>query len=247
MSNNYNGNYQVGTSPLHNLNPTVKMVMLFMFVLICLFKYNYYLLIGILLITAINIFLSAIHIKYYINVIFKFIFFLMLEAVVLYRYHIAIQSITIINVKVVALVLYLLMILYTTSSDHLGRAIARIISIFDFGGNNKKKIEKKMVGIFKKIYYKANTKKNLLISQMISSSIRKDDSKVTTIISIFKNRKKIKEETKQSFSEYEIEGKYKLDGWKNNSYQYHKKIFIFEILYFMVHFSLIIYYILKVR
>ena len=239
--------YQPSHSLLHNTNPNIKLFTLFLFILICLFKYNYYILLGIVLLTLFNILLSTVHIKFYIRPVFKLLPLLLILMAILYRYQVPLILILVINLKIFAVQVYLLMIIYTTAPDFLASGIAKGITVFNFIGLNISKIEEGINNLLKKIIYSADAKNKLLISQMISKGTSTENNDFAKISFLFKNHKPIKKVINNSLDEYKIEKKYKLHGENKKRYKYYNGNKFIVASYVFIHLIIIVYYILEVR
>ena len=247
MQNNSNIVYRPNASLVQNINPLIKIVCFLLFTLACFFKYNYYLLVIMTSIVIIIIIFSNIHVKYYINIIFKMFFPMAIIGALLYRYQVEPVNIMVSALKILFWIICLSSYLSTTAPDKLGKSISVIINLFNFIGINPKIIELSIIKFLKKIYFIFNIKKELLEHQALKGKDYKHSNYLSKKFLILKNKKQISQFGKSKVIEFQEEMKYKMYDNNLKKYPYRKKIGIFDCIYLGLHLSLLIIYILVVR
>lgn len=247
MFDKYKFSYQPNNSIIHMLNPVIKIACFFIFFLSCFFRYDYYLLIIMTGITLLLVFFSNVHIKYYLKVIYKLIFVFLLAGVIMYRFTMSLDEIIPILLKVLYLILYIYVILYTTPPEKTAKGLSAVLNTFNIFGIKKEKIEKFITFSLKKVYFSLDSTDEVLASKSLKGQDYAYKNNFSKKLLIFKSRKGISEINKEKMAEYQDELKYKMYDTNKKKYPYRKKIGIIDIIVLMAHLSLIIYYIARVR
>ena len=121
MLNKLDYSYNDEISLIHRIDPLLKFIGLFIYILVCLFKYD--------------------NILFIINLSLVFIIILFSNvSIFIYLYQLDIMDINIVVFKIVFLVLYMAVIVYTTTKEDIGKGLAKVINVFNLIGINIKKI-----------------------------------------------------------------------------------------------------------
>lgn len=119
--------YYNTSSFIHNLNPIIKIICILIFTIISLVSDNILFLISLLLFLILNIFLSKVPIKLYINnlkFILPMIIFIFLINLIFTNIYSTIESI----IKIILFILYSQILLYTTKPNDITYALEELLS-----------------------------------------------------------------------------------------------------------------------
>lgn len=248
MYNNLNYSYNDEKSILHNINPLCKFIGLFIYILLCLLKYNNLLFIMTLCLVFIMILCSNVSILRYFKIVWNLKYLIIVMYFFMLHKNMAIQDINIIIFKIVFLVLYCFLILYTTTKEDIGRGLAKILNLFNLIGINLKKISSFITGrIFFILCYI-----EILNKVVVYGEYRGVDYSQSNILNkvkiIIMNLKRVYKESKSVMTQRKNDMKYKLyDGNIVSKYKYEKKLVMIDYLFIAINIILVIYYVLKVR
>ncbi len=248
MLNNLDYTYNDEDSIIHRINPLLKFIGLFIYILVCLFKYDNVLFILNISLVFMLILLSNISIIKYLKVVWKLKYLIIVLYFMLYHYGLEIIDINIIVFKLIFLILYIVMIIYTTTKEDIGKGLAKGLNIFNIIGINLKKISSFITNIITFIISYIDTMK-----EVINSGENKGiDYSHSNILNKFKlvlvNLKRVYKVCKNKMRLRKSDMKYKLyNGNIISKYKYRTKLAIFDFAYIFMNIGLIIYYVLKVR
>ena len=248
MLNNLDYTYNDEDSIIHRINPLLKFIGLFIYILVCLFKYDNILFILNISLVFVLILLSNVSILRYLKVVWKLKYLIIILYFMLYHYGLEIIDINVIVFKLVFLVLYIALIVYTTTKEDIGRGLSKGLNIFNIIGINLKKISSFITNIITFIISYIDTMK-----EVINSGENKGiDYSHSNILSKFKlvlvNLKRVYKDCKNKMRLRKSDMKYKLyNGNIISKYKYRTKLAIFDFAYIFMNIGLIIYYVLKVR
>lgn len=248
MLNNLDYTYNDEDSIIHRINPLLKFIGLFIYILVCLFKYDNILFILNISLVFVLILLSNVSILRYLKVIWKLKYLIIILYFMLYHYGLEIIDINVIVFKLVFLVLYIALIIYTTTKEDIGRGLSKGLNIFNIIGINLKKISSFITNIITFIISYIDTMK-----EVINSGENKGiDYSHSNILNKFKlvlvNLKRVYKVCKNKMRLRKSDMKYKLyNGNIISKYKYRTKLAIFDFAYIFMNIGLIIYYVLKVR
>ncbi len=248
MFNRLDYSYNDEESIVHNINPLFKFIGLFIYILICLLKYNNLLFIMNLSLVFILILLSNVSILRYIKIVWRLKYILIIIYFMMIHNNVAIIDINIMVFKIVFLILYIALIIYTTTKEDIGKGLAKILNIFNIIGLNLKKISSFITNIITFIINYIDILGEVIISGEFKGIVYSHSNILSKIKLIFSNLKRVYKESKKVMSIRKSDMKYKLyDGNIVSKYKYRNKLMLFDYLYLLGNISLIIYYILKVR
>ena len=194
------------------------------------------------------ILLSNVSILRYLKVVWKLKYLIIILYFMLYHYGLEIIDINVIVFKLIFLILYIVMIIYTTTKEDIGKGLAKGFNIFNIIGINLKKISSFITNIITFIISYIDTMK-----EVINSGENKGiDYSHSNILNKFKlvlvNLKRVYKDCKNKMRLRKSDMKYKLyDGNIISKYKYRTKLVIFDYAYIFMNIGLIIYYVLKVR
>ena len=164
MLNNLDYTYNDEDSIIHRINPLLKFIGLFIYILVCLFKYDNVLFILNISLVFMLILLSNISIIKYLKVVWKLKYLIIVLYFMLYHYGLEIIDINIIVFKLIFLILYIVMIIYTTTKEDIGKGLAKGLNIFNIIGINLKKISSFITNIITFIISYIDTMKEVINS-----------------------------------------------------------------------------------
>lgn len=248
MLNNLDYTYNDEDSIIHRINPLLKFIGLFIYILVCLFKYDNVLFILNISLVFMLILLSNISIIKYLKVVWKLKYLIIVLYFMLYHYGLEIIDINIIVFKLIFLILYIVMIIYTTTKEDIGKGLAKGLNIFNIIGINIKKISSFITNIIAFIIDYIDTMKEVINSGENKGIMYSHSNILNKIKLVFINLKRVYKDCKNKMRLRKSDMKYKLyDGNIISKYKYRTKLVIFDYAYILLNISLIIYYVLKVR
>ena len=248
MFNNLDYTYNDENSIIHRINPLIKFIGLFIYILVCLFKYDNILFILNLSLVFILILLSNISFLRYLKIVWKLKYIIIIIYFMLYHYGMELIDINIIVFKLIFLILYIALIIYTTTKEDIGRGLARIINIFNLIGINIKKISSFITNIITFIIIYIDTMKEVINSGENKGIVYSHSNILNKIKLVFINLKRVYKDCKNKMRLRKSDMKYKLyNGNIISKYKYRTKLAIFDYAYILMNIGLIIYYVLKVR
>lgn len=248
MLNKLDYSYNNEESIIHRLNPVVKIFGLFIYVLICMLKFNNILFIVNISVVFCLILLSNINILRYLKIVWKLKYILVIMYFYMIHKDMEFMDINVLVFKFVFLVLYIALIVYTTTKEDLGRGGALSVNMFNLIGISFKKISlfiTNVVTFFE--YFIVNM--NDIFTNL---EIKGNDYTHNNIIAKFKlfilNIRLVFKKTKDNMKSRKNDMKYRLyDGNVKSQYKYRNKLCIFDYLFIILNIGMIIFYILKVR
>ena len=240
--------YNSGDSIVHRLNPVVKMIGFIIYALICCLKFDYLLFIVSTGFVFMLLLLSNIRIVKYFNVLFKFILILIAMFIFMRSKNIELFDISIILIKFAFCILYLVMIIYTTTKNDLGRGSAKILDVFNLIGFSFKKICCFLTNFY---YYPGlflDTYIEVFTNLEIKGKVYSHNSIIDRIALFFKNVKLVFRKTNEKMKSRKENMKYRLyKGNVKSKYKYRNKLCIFDYIFIIFNIGLLVFYIVKVR
>lgn len=248
MLNKLDYSYNNEESIIHRLNPVVKIFGLFVYVLICLLKFNNILFILNISIVFSLLLLSNIKILKYLKVIWKLKYILIIMYAYMYHKEMAFVDMNILIFKFIFFVLYGVMLVYTTTKEDLGKGGAISINVFNIIGISLRKISSFITNIFAYLLIWIDTYNEVIISLEIKGNIYTHSNLIDRIKLFFANIKLVFDKCHNKMKSRTNDMKYKLyNGSVKSQYKYRKKLCIFDFLFIILNIGMIIFYILKVR
>ena len=248
MFNKLDYSYNDEDSIVHRLNPTLKILGLIVYVLISFLKFNYILFgISIGLVFVLLLF-SNIRFTRYLKVLSMTVLFIV--AVYIYMVHRNSKIFIIFSVitELIFLILYVMMIIYTTTRKDLGFGSAKIVDLFNLIGINFKKISSFITCLYIYPGMFLDTCDDIFTSMEIKGKVY-SQAVITEKISIFfKNILFVIRKTNDKMKLRKESMKYRLyNGNVKSKYKYRNKLCIFDYIFIIVNVGMLSFYILKVR
>ena len=248
MLNKLDYSYNDEISIIHRINPVIKLFGLFIYVLICLLKYNNYLFIANLSFIFLLMLLSNVNILRNFKLVWKFKFIILIMYVVMYHYQMSIVDINIIVFKFIFFLVYLSVIYYTTTKEEIGIGLSKIVNIFNLIGIDLRKIASFFTNIITSVICFFDTLGDTLISGEIKGNVYTHSNIIDKYKLYVRYFKKVYKSSKDKMKKRKNDMKYKLynDNIKKR-YKYGKKLGIYDYLFILINIGFIVFYILKVR
>ena len=147
QSNKYFGSFYPVNSSIHRLNPVVKLLCLFLFIIPLIGSMTIKLHIVILFFIIMLIYTSNVPLKFYFNMMYGLRYIFILIVFFLASKGLTLESAVVILIKIIAIVEYLALIFFTTSPSELKYGIEKFISPFNLLNLNLGKFSNLVVGI----------------------------------------------------------------------------------------------------
>ena len=167
-----------------------------------------------------------------------------------YMYHkqIVFVDMNIIIFKFVFFVLYVIMIVYTTTKEDLGKGVSKVLNIFNLVGISLRKISSFLTNIFTYFLIWIDTYNEVFTCLEIKGNNYTYSSLIQKLKMFFSNFKLVIKKCNSKMSLRKKDKKYKLyNGNVKSQYKYRRKLYIFDYLFIILNIGMIIFYILKVR
>jgi len=247
MLNKLDYSYNNENSFIHKINPSIKLLGLFFYVLFCLLKYNNYLFICNITLVFILMLFSNVDYKRYLKVISKWIFLLIFLYVFLYSKEMVIRDINIIIFKILFFVLYFKCLLFTTTREEFGKGGSVLLNLFNLIGLSLRRIGINISNIFSFIYYFIDTCKDYFINISIKGGCA-DLSIFDKLVHFFKefgNICKLSiDKSKQRKKDLLVK---MYDKHLHSAYKYRYKLKWYDYVFVIIYIGMLIFYIWKVR
>ncbi len=248
MLNRLDYSYNGGDSIVHRLNPVVKILGLIVYVLICFLSKDYLLFVISTGFVFLLLLFSGISVFRYLKVIGKLLLVLIAIYIFMRSKNMKFMDMNIIINKFVFSVLYLMMIVYTTTKKDLGTGSARILDIFNLIGISFKKISSFFTSIYIYPGLFIDTCEEVFTNLEIKGKDYGYSSLTDKIGLFFKNIKLIFKKSNEKMKNRKVNMKYRL--YKSNvksKYKYRNKLCIFDYIFIIVNIGILVFYIVKVR
>ncbi len=248
MLNRLDYSYNNEESIIHRLNSVVKIFGLFIYVLICLLKFNNILFIVNISLVFMMLLLSNIKILKYLKVVWKLKYILIIMYAFMYHKEVSFIDMNIIIFKFVFFMLYGVMLVYTTTKEDLGKGGAKAINMFNVIGISLRKISSFITNIFAFFLIWIETYNEVFTSLEIKGHVYTHSNVIDRVKLFFKNVKLVFIKSKSKMKSRVSDMKYKLyRGSVKSKYKYRRKLCIFDYLFIILNICMIVFYILKVR
>lgn len=119
LSKNVIGKYYDTNSLIHNMNPIIKIICLFIFIILSFFSFNFYFNLFIFILIILLILLSNVPFNYYFNSIYNVKFLLLFIFVINILFNNGFYVAFILVMRIIFTLLYSMLILYTTKIDEI--------------------------------------------------------------------------------------------------------------------------------
>ena len=248
MLNKYDYSFNYEDSFVHRMSPLIKIFSLFVYILVCLFKYNNYLFIFSLSYVFCLLLLSNIKLRKYIKVIWKFKYILIIIAFYMYSRDISLIDGSVVMLKIIFLILHIFMILFTTTRSQVVRSLTWLVDRINIIGFNKKKIYNFIDNIYSFIFKFIDVYNDTIIYKEIngidyvhSNILSRSKLVLCNVKNVYKNTKSkvhnIKKDKKNRLFDERIISKYK----------YVNRLCIMDYLVLIINIGMVIFYVMKVR
>lgn len=248
MLNKLDYSYSSEESILHRINPVVKLFGLFIYVLLCLLKFNNILFICNIAFVFLLILLSNVNIVKYLMVVWKLKYIIIIMYAFMYHIDMAFIDMNVIVFKFVFFILYLSMIVFTTSREDIGKGISIVVDRINIIGISFKSITTFFTNILVFISTFVESYNEIFITEGIKGKVYSCGNIIDKCNYLGTNFKLVLGITKDKMNDRKIEMKYRMykKGVKSK-YKYRNKLFIFDYLYVILDVVMVVFYLLKVR
>ena len=248
MLNRLDYSYNGEESIVHRLNPVVKIIGLIVYVLICFLKFNNLLFIVSTCLVFALLLLSNIRITKYLLVVWKLKLVIIAMYIIMGHNNMALVDMNIVVFKFVFIVLYLMMIVYTTTVKDLGHGSAKIVDVINLIGINFKKISSFITNIYVYLGMFLDTYIEVFTNLEIKGKVYSHNSITDRIELFFKNIKLVFKKTNEKMKSRKNNMKYRLyKSDVKSKYRYRNRLCIFDYIFIIVNIGMLAFYILKVR
>lgn len=244
QTNKYFGSFYPVNSSIHRLNPVMKLICLFLFLIPLIGSMSLKLHIVILFFIIMIMYTSNVPLKFYFNMLYGLRYIFIIIIFLLASKGLTKEEAIVILIKISSFIEYLALIFYTTSPSELKYGIEKTLQPINLFNLNLGKFSNKIVGIITFFPLLFTTEREVLKS----ASARGLDyyhsdilAKIVAVLSSFRNTlritiKKIKDI--KFASELRM---YKVTKFRTNLRT--NSIKFFDIMLLLVHFIFVLYYI----
>ena len=239
FSNTSFGSFYPVNSKIHRLNPIVKLLNFILMILILLLTNNQQIHIFLLIFVFVMILLSYVPIKYYFNTFYSLRYIYIFIAFICYFMGLDLNSYLIYTSKLVIFVLYLNVIVFTTSVSETIYSIEKFLNLFNFLNLKVVKLAVKINNLLRYYPLYLETKNKILLS----SSMRGVNIGFFDIKRKIKLHKKVKKLTKVRNEETFLYSELRLyDINKHRTNFRTNKVGFYDILFLVFHLVLLYIY-----
>lgn len=248
MFNKLDYSYNGGDSIVHRLNPVVKILGLIIYVLICFLEFDYLLFsISIGVVFTLLLF-SNVSLIRYLKILSKFILIIIAMYIIMVHRNISTFNIVVTIVEFLFFILYLLIIIYTTTKIDLGKGSSKIVDVFNIIGFSFKKICSFITCLYIYPGVFLDTYNEVFTNMEIKGKNYSYGDMLDRIELFFKNIKLVFKRTNKKMKSRKDNMRYRL--YKSNvksKYKYRNKLCIFDYIFIIVNIGMLVFYIVKVR
>ena len=247
LSNRYFGSFYPVNSSIHKLNPVIKLICLFLFIIPLIGSMDIKLHIVIFFFIIMLMYTSNVPMKFYFNMLYGLRYIYIILLFLLASKGLSLEQAVVVFIKISAFIEYLALIFYTTSPSELKYGIEKTLNPFNLFNFNLGRLSNKIVGIINFFPLLLTTEHEVLKS----ASARGLDyyhsdilAKISVVLSSFKNtiRLTIKKIHDIKFaSELRM---YSVTKFRTNLRT--NKVRFFDIMLILVHLIFILSYIKEV-
>lgn len=248
MLDKYNYIYNHEKSIVHRINPVIKLIGLFVYVLISLLKFNSILFIVNLSIVFVLMLFSHISYKRYLNILWKLKYLLILCIFILLSLGLENKTVVLLMFKLLFFIFHFFLIVFTTKKEDLGKGMAIIINTFNFLNIKFKKLCQIFTNIWWFIIYFLDNFSSFINNYEYRGIDYTHNHLGNKIVIIFKNIKYI---CKISIQDVKTREKVMINQYYNDKinykYKYRKRFCFVDYLYLMFILGMVVYYVCRVR
>ncbi len=236
-------------SIVHRINPIVKWIGFLFYILFLFLKYNNIVFICNMVFIFLLMLLSNVSYVRYLRVIWNLKYFIIIYYLfTLNTLNMELYDVNILMFKALFLIIYVKVIIFTTSKESMGKGIAYLLNIFNLIGISIRKIEMFFINIFTFVLCFI-TNHNETVYSMEFKGIQYGYSNLFHKMKFnFSNIKRVHEVSKNDMAKRKKGLFDKLYNSKlEKKYKYRSKFNLFDILYLLYYICLLTFYVLVVR
>ena len=228
-------------SMIHKLNPSIKLLYLLFYIIICFLPYNLdYIILASFILVLYLLISSKIPLKFYFNIIYKIYFIILALFIILASYNYTFISSVLISFKLICGVWLYAMIIYTTKPFDLAYAIFSMLKNISIVNPNDL-----FIRIYNKVMFRYDYKK-ILNNVVEGLEIKGKNVNGQNIITRFFIKISLLSKVLNSVKNIQIKRKKVIIKNKFNVRNYKSTISVFDIIFLLMFISLIIIYYVKV-
>lgn len=249
MLNKLNFSYNHEKSIIHLINPLIKLIGLFVYVLVCFLKYDFILVICNIGFVFLLMLLSNISFKRYLAILFYLLFFFIPFYLFLGNYMgLSLGRIHIIAFEILFFIYYLFLIIYTTSKEDLGKSNSTIVDRVNFISFPVKKIGMFFTNLYAYVIICIESFNSIIMKLEQAGNDYVNSYIIKKGLLVAENKKKISKLSKEIKDQRKKDMKYRMFNDKIKSkYKYANKLNVFDYVYLVYIIGLIFVYVIKVR
>ena len=235
--------YNHEESITHNINPLLKIVIFILFIIACFFPYDPIIFISLLVSVFILIILSNISLLKYLQIIWFFRYIFLVIYFFFYAKGMELFYINILLLKLMFVLLFLYVILFTVKIEDLSESLGAFFNIFK---NNK--IQMFFSNIFNYILIFIDQTNKLFEVSALKGNDYYFSIMFSKINYFLKNYREISNKAKEINKLRRQDMAYRMyDINSKKIYKYRSKLNVFDYLLIIVYMFIYVYYIVKVR
>ena len=240
--------YNWERSILHRINPIIKIVGLFFYVLFCMFKFNNTLFIINVSFVFFLMLLSNVSILRYLKKLWKLKYFLIVLYFLLFRFGMRLGNLNILFLEIVFSIIFVNIIIFTTSKEDIGKGLAYVANLFNIIGISVKKISSFFTNVISFFRYMISEYNEELIRSDINGTSYSSGSIIDRKLIFIKNIKNIYNSSREKIKNRKENMKNKYLNFKTIiKYNYWNKLVLYDFLFLLCDFGILLFYVLKVR
>lgn len=164
-SKNSFGSFYPVDSALHRLNPVVKILNFIIAIVLLIVNNNLQINLFLLALVSVMCFLSFVPIRFYFNAFFSLRYIYIFIIILCYFLGYSLELTGVYLLKLIILVEYLFIIIYTTSPSELNYGLEKLLNVFNILGLNMARISIKITNFIRFIPLIITTENKILKSQ----------------------------------------------------------------------------------
>ena len=240
--------YNWEQSIIHRINPIIKLAGLLFYVLVCMFKFNNTLFIINISFVFLLMLFSNINIVRYLKKIWNLKFLLIILYFILFRFGMRLGDLNVLFLEIIFFIIYINVIIFTTSREDLGKGLAYIFNIFNLVGISIKSITSFFTNIISFFKYMIDGYNEEIIRSDINGFTYSSGSFIDRKLLFLKNAKRIYNSSINKIKNRKDSMRNKfLNSKRRIKYTYWNKLIIYDFIFLLCDFSMLLFYVLKVR
>ncbi len=235
-------------SCVHRINPVIKLLGLFVYVLICLLRFDNILFVCNISFVFMLMLLSNIDMMRYLKVVWRLKYVIIIAYFMMYHFNMDLINMNIVVFKFVFFVLYLSVIVFTTTRESIGKACSKIVNLFNLVGLGESRISIFIIDLFVYAQCFMESYKDRIINSEIKGIVYNHSNIIEKWKIKASNFKFVLDDTKEKMLARKNDMKYRMyDNKVKKKYRYKNKLCVFDYIYVILNIGMIVFYILKVR